>query len=200
MEKNDKELGCCGYDELAEKPPTTEPFRIGKMKTENVWKNNEAGITRRINAAMGSGILPTLNLNPLRGGTPAFAYRPPSWRPAKVLASSVRHPEMGQAAGVAAFGAFTALMLTALAAGVAVVGYSTGQREKGFMSILGYGIGTLGGLAAVGTLLGGIAWIAGVNMVSNVIQNQQNQPMVQGGPEAPLLTPPSMPQTMTQLV
>ncbi len=25
----DKKLGCCGYDELAYKPPTTRPMRVG---------------------------------------------------------------------------------------------------------------------------------------------------------------------------
>lgn len=56
------EMGCCGYDELAEKPPTTQPLRFGaKMRTQNVWKNSEgSGITRRITPGSSMGSVRTV--------------------------------------------------------------------------------------------------------------------------------------------
>lgn len=75
------ELGCCGYDELAEKPPTTEPFRpFSKMRAQNVWKNSEgSAITRRITpgSSMGSPryvpFLGQLRLAQAPQATPAVA-------------------------------------------------------------------------------------------------------------------------------
>lgn len=32
---DDPNLGCCGYDELAEKPPTTKPFIFGNKGNPN---------------------------------------------------------------------------------------------------------------------------------------------------------------------
>jgi hypothetical protein len=37
MKKEEKELGCCGYDELAEKPATTSPIVFG-IRTERPRK------------------------------------------------------------------------------------------------------------------------------------------------------------------
>lgn len=56
-------LGCCGYDELAEKPPTTQPIRFGTVRVSNVERANEPGVTRRI-SSMGSenAAYPVLNL------------------------------------------------------------------------------------------------------------------------------------------
>lgn len=34
--KRKKKLGCCGYDELAYKPPTTRPMQIGGMPAKKI--------------------------------------------------------------------------------------------------------------------------------------------------------------------
>jgi hypothetical protein len=65
---------------------------------------------------------------------------------------------------VAAFGAVPLLLYAAMGAGLGWVGFSTGAREKGLLSILGYVFGVFGGLAAVGGTLGSVLWVAGVSM------------------------------------
>lgn len=53
--KKNANLGCCGYDELAEKPPTTQPIRFGAVRVSNIERANEPGVTRRI-SSMGSAV------------------------------------------------------------------------------------------------------------------------------------------------
>lgn len=63
-------------------------------------------------------------------------------------------------------GAATLAVGTALSAGTAWVGFSTGSREQGFLSGLGYVIGSIGVLSAIGgvasLLILGIAAMSGV--------------------------------------
>lgn len=62
------ELGCCGYDELAEKPETTRPMTYPGIPVSNLVKSDGPGITRRM--MMGSG--PRL-------GQVALVLGPSSW-------------------------------------------------------------------------------------------------------------------------
>lgn len=123
------------------------------------------------------------------------------WRPANVMSGPAKRPEMGQATGIAAFGAFGLLLAAAIGAGTAWVGFSTGQREKGLLQVLGYGIGSLGALGALGGTIGALLWIAGVSMVSGEIERskerqqeflrqvQQTTPSVPSIPPSPPLSP-----------
>lgn len=133
------------------------------------------------------------------------------WRPANVLSGPQNRPEMGQATGIAAFGAFGLLLAAAIGAGTAWVGFSTGQREKGFLSILGYGIGSVGALGALMGTLGAILWVTGVSMVSSEIeaskerqqeflrQMQTTTPSVPSIPPSPAPSPaPSFPDFSTE--
>ena len=54
MEKDRDELGCCGYDELAEKPATTERLVIGKAKSLRVEPNPDGPMATRRISYMGS--------------------------------------------------------------------------------------------------------------------------------------------------
>lgn len=82
----------------------------------------------------------TVNLAPAWGpglGSPVIPRRP------MLSASGVTGAILGS--GV------TPLVLgTALSAGTAWVGFATGSREEGFLSVLGYVVGTIGALMAVG--------------------------------------------------
>jgi hypothetical protein len=94
----------------------------------------------------------------------------PAWRPGlgSPVASSLPRkmgdgePRPGAILGA---GALTLGLGTALSAGTAWVGFSTGSREEGFLSVLGYIVGSIGALTAVGgmasLLLLGIAGISG---------------------------------------
>ena len=54
METPRSELGCCGYDELAEKPSTTRPVQFQAVRVINVERKQDGpGVTRRI-SSMGS--------------------------------------------------------------------------------------------------------------------------------------------------
>jgi hypothetical protein len=59
MEHRHNALGCCGYDELAEKPPTTQPIRFGIRVSNIERRQNEPGVTRRI-SSMGQVPAPPL--------------------------------------------------------------------------------------------------------------------------------------------
>lgn len=148
-------------------------------------------------------MLSTINLVQV----PLAVSRPPSyqisgWKPARAMASAQKHAEMGQLGGVAAVGALGLLLYGALGAGAAWVGFSTGAREKGFLSILGYGIGSLGALAALGGTIGAILWVAGVSMASSAIDaekqrsaefQQRSTDAFQRMSPAPMPTVPSTP-------
>lgn len=44
-----KELGCCGYDELAHKPPTTNPANAAFLVTKHLKNGDpQAGLIRKI--------------------------------------------------------------------------------------------------------------------------------------------------------
>ncbi len=86
---------------------------------------------------------------------------PRTWRPA-----SMGRKGVGQSkAGVAAFGAVPLLISATLGAGAAWVGFSTGSREKGLLSILGYVFGIGGALSAIGGTIGAVLWVAGVSIL-----------------------------------
>lgn len=73
------ELGCCGYDELAEKPETTRPMTYPGIPVSNIAKSDGPGVTRRM--MMGSPRLGqvALVLGPSSwgaGGVPVPAYDP----------------------------------------------------------------------------------------------------------------------------
>lgn len=60
MRKNKKKLGCCGYDELAYKPPTTRPLLATDLSVRREQNERRGGF--------GAGILfPISNLNQIRG-------------------------------------------------------------------------------------------------------------------------------------
>lgn len=100
-------------------------------------------------------------------------YAPARWRPP--TATPVR---MGQDRGaLAAAGAVPLLISTAMGVGLAWVGFSTGSREKGLLSILGYIFGVVGGLGAATSALGALLWIGGVSLL----------------PEKPTTTVPEIP-------
>lgn len=75
---------------------------------------------------------------------------------------------LGQGVGARLFGAGTAAILTLPSAATAYVGFSYGSMAKGFPSILGYLVGTMGALGVLFGLLsvvGAIALPSGGEMV-----------------------------------
>lgn len=86
---------------------------------------------------------------------------PHTWRPAAMGRKSMSQSK----AGVATFGALWFLTGAAVGAASAWVGFSTGSREKGLLSALGYVFGALGALSAVGGTLGAILFVSGVALL-----------------------------------
>jgi hypothetical protein len=112
----------------------------------------------------------------------AGVAKPVPWRP--VIA---QRPAIGQdRAAVAAMGVIPMLVGAGLGAGMAWVGFSTGSRERGLLSILGYVFGAFGTLSAAGGVLGAILWVAGVSLIP---EEQTPAPT----PTAPL---PPAPETL----
>lgn len=100
--------------------------------------------------------------------------RPPAWRPGAVQIRPQN--KLGQStAGIAAAGVIPMLFTAATGAGLAWVGFSTGGREKGFLSILGYVYGVFGVLGAAGGVLGAIAWATGVSLVGEKIEQRRQE-------------------------
>lgn len=99
---------------------------------------------------------------PIAGLTPR-PYRMAAWRPAPPAAAPVRKAVMGQAG---AGGALASLLGAAIGASTAWVGFATGAREKGFLSVLGYVIGSLGALGAVGGTLSALMALGGASLSS----------------------------------
>lgn len=68
---NDPNLGCCGYDELAVKPPTTTPFiypRKAAQAAAQAGRSHNPGVTRPV-YSMGVTTpirFPVRNLLPVR--------------------------------------------------------------------------------------------------------------------------------------
>lgn len=118
-------------------------------------------------------------------GAPSFHPRAPIWRPANVPAVAPTS-KLGQLGPVQGVGTAALLVGTGLSAGVAWAGFYAGSKAKGFLSILGYGVGVLGGLSAVGGLFATIAWIVGTNAVNQAAPNP-------GYVSLPAMTPPVLP-------
>jgi hypothetical protein len=78
----------------------------------------------------------------------------PAWRPGLGSPLIARRPTLaaGDQKMRAIIGAGTLPLAfgTALGAGTAWVGFSTGSREEGFLSVLGYVVGTISALMALG--------------------------------------------------
>lgn len=101
------------------------------------------------------------------GTSPFVGARTPTYRTGYALSRprSFAAPRMGQR-GAALIAGFIPLLITgALGAGTAWVGFSTGAREKGLLSVTGYVVGSLGALGALFSLLGSVLWVAGVSMI-----------------------------------
>lgn len=111
------------------------------------------------------------------GPTVRLAWSPKPFAPAVARGRAVPAVErLGQStAGVAALGAVPLLLGAALGAGTAWVGFSTGSRESGILSILGYLVGSLGALAALGGTLGALLWIAGVGTAAGEIERMRQE-------------------------
>lgn len=60
---NEKELGCCGYDEIEKKPQTTNPVRVLTAKAISIQKKIDGPmVTRRISyMGSSSGRYPVMN-------------------------------------------------------------------------------------------------------------------------------------------
>lgn len=143
-----------------------------------------AEYARRQGLGNGQTLSPGIQIRPvaLAGQAP---YRMPAWRPAPM--ALVERPKMGQStAGVAAIGAIPMLLGAAWGAGAAWVGFSTGAREKGLLSILGYVVGSVGALGAIFGTLGAILWVSGVAVFGEEIQRDlQPSPSPVPGPVPP---------------
>lgn len=88
------------------------------------------------------------------------------FQPPKTLSKPGRRSDLGQSkVGIAAIGALPLLLGGALGAATAWVGFSTGSREKGLLSVSGYVIGALGALGALSGLVGALLWVAGVSIL-----------------------------------
>lgn len=78
----------------------------------------------------------------------------PAWRPGLGSPAIARRPFLGvgdqKAGAILGAGVGTLAFGTALSAGTAWVGFSTGSREEGFLSVLGYVVGSIGALMTVG--------------------------------------------------
>lgn len=64
-------LGCCGYDELAEKPPTTQPLSYPRKMAQSAaakQRSPNGGVTRPVYSMSGATAVrfPVLNLPPGR--------------------------------------------------------------------------------------------------------------------------------------
>lgn len=108
---------------------------------------------------------------PLRGASATFSLPkfspPPPKRPViESIPSSilgVSEAALGQRGTVAALGLIPLVLGGALGAGTAWVGFKTGEREEGLLSLTGYVVGTIGALAALASVLGGIFWVAAIS-------------------------------------
>lgn len=121
----------------------------------------------------------------------------PKWAP---MQGRTNGPKMGQAAGIAALAAVPLLLGAAIGAGTAWVGFSTGAREKGFLSVLGYLIGSVGALGALGGVLGTILTVAGVGILSAAEERAErsSEEFFRRTPSAPAPTTPSLPEFSTE--
>lgn len=81
----------------------------------------------------------------------------PVWRPAA--------KSMGQGGAALALGAVPVLFAGAMSAGLGWVGFTTGARERGLLSILGYVFGAVGALGAVGGALSGLLLLTGAAFI-----------------------------------
>lgn len=106
-----------------------------------------------------------------------------AWRPVPLTVHRMAVParKMGQSAGIAALGAIPLLVGGAIGAGVAWVGFSAGSHSRGLLAVLGYGLGIVGALTALGGVASAALWIAGVSVVDSAVQ------------KAPQLPPPALP-------
>ncbi len=88
-------------------------------------------------------------------------YTPARWRP-----TLAQPAQIAQTKGeLKAAGAIPLLISAAMAGGLAWVGFSTGSREKGLLSVLGYVFGVIGGLGAATSVLGALLWVGGVSLL-----------------------------------
>lgn len=99
------------------------------------------------------GYAPILGQVPL---TKPLAYRPLAF---------VGGPKMGQKSTIAAIGTIPLLVGTAISGGIAWLGFSIGSKQKGVMSAIGYTVGVVGGLSAVGGLVATSMWLLGVSLM-----------------------------------
>ncbi len=102
-------------------------------------------------------------------------YRAPAWRPARFIVSGPPRAKVGQTGALAAMGAIPLLFGAALGAGAAWVGFSTGSKEKGLLSALGYTVGSLGALGALFGVVGTLFWIGGVSLIGGEIEKMQER-------------------------
>lgn len=121
----------------------------------------------------------------------------PRWTP---MQGRTNGPKMGQAAGIAALATVPLLLGAAIGAGTAWVGFSTGARERGFLSVLGYLVGSVGALGALGGVLGTILTVAGVGILSAAEERAErsSEEFFRRTPSAQTTSTPSLPEFSTE--
>jgi hypothetical protein len=106
-------------------------------------------------------VVPTLSIRPLPLLGSRQNYRPMPWGPAPMSEKA-----MGQTGAVVALGVAPMLISAGIGGLIAWAGYSWASKsEETLPKVLGYALTAIGGLGAIGGLLGAVLWTTGVYAV-----------------------------------
>lgn len=95
-------------------------------------------------------------------GGPRFSAPLPAWRPAYAPVPT-QAPRLGQFWPLSAAGTTSMLIGAGISGGIGYAGYylATHKKPTGW-KVLGYGVAILGGLSALGNLMGALFWSSAV--------------------------------------